>query len=140
MLAPLVSLLKHEEPAYCLLTGPIVFLLIVAVALLLVMQHANGRSGQVSYARERCEANRFRVELISVLRHVESAASGTVSHYRERMPPGSAWRRGSWTWKRRCPSCSKGRRWGLAGAMSRRTSAAKARLRGRSRWNSAWAG
>lgn len=65
--------------SFYLVTEPIVFLLIFAVTLLLALQHENWRSDQAPYPRELREENRFREELISVLRHEASAASGTVS-------------------------------------------------------------
>ena len=57
----------------------IISLLFVFVSLLPVLQHMLWRSASAPYARESREADRFRRELLFVLRHEESAASGTAS-------------------------------------------------------------
>ena len=64
---------------YYLSTEAIVFYLFLAAAILPVLQHMYWRSGPEPYVRELREASRFRGELLSVLRHDESAASGIVS-------------------------------------------------------------
>lgn len=64
---------------FYLLTEAIVFYLFLAAALLSVLQHVQLRSEPEPYVRELREAKRFRGELLSVLRHEASAASGTVS-------------------------------------------------------------
>ena len=57
----------------------IISLLFVFVSLLPVLQHMLWRSASAPYARESREADRFCRELLFVLRHEESAASGTVA-------------------------------------------------------------
>lgn len=64
---------------YYLSTEAIVFYLFLAAAILPVLQHKYWRSGPEPYVRELREASRFRGELLSVLRHDESAASGTAA-------------------------------------------------------------
>lgn len=68
------------QSSYCGLPIGIISLLFVYVRILLVLQDVLWRSASTPYARESREADRFRRELISVLRHEESAASGTVVH------------------------------------------------------------
>ena len=64
---------------FYLSTEAIALLLFFAAALLSVLQHVQLRSEPEPYVRELREAKRFRGELLSVLRHEASAASGTVA-------------------------------------------------------------
>ncbi|WP_300774620.1 hypothetical protein [uncultured Desulfovibrio sp.] len=67
------------QSSYCGLPLGIISLLFVYVSILPVLQDVYWRSASAPYAREAREADRFRRELLSVLRHEESAASGTAS-------------------------------------------------------------